>query len=66
MTRGGKDSGEVVEFMTLFARLKDWTDDMPEELEAHHSTGSRSVSEKQTYILPAAIIVGGFLLAGLI
>ena len=28
----GKDSTEVVAFMTLFARLKDWGDDAPEKL----------------------------------
>ena len=32
MSRGAKDSAEVVEFMTLFARLKRWSDDAPEEL----------------------------------
>ena len=32
MSRGAKDSAEVVEFMTLFARLKHWSDDAPEEL----------------------------------
>jgi hypothetical protein len=32
MSRSGKDSGEVVKFMTLFARLKDWSDDAPEDL----------------------------------
>lgn len=28
----GKDSPKVVEFMTLFARLKEWSDDAPEDL----------------------------------
>ena len=32
MSKPGKDSGEVVNFMALFARLKDWSDDAPEEL----------------------------------
>lgn len=32
MNESGKDSAEVVAFMTLFARLKDWCDDAPEEL----------------------------------
>jgi hypothetical protein len=32
MSSGNKDSPEVVEFMTLFARLKDWSDDAPDEL----------------------------------
>lgn len=32
MSRGTKDSAEVVIFMTLFARLKLWSDDAPEEL----------------------------------
>ena len=32
MSRSAKDSAEVVEFMTLFARLKHWSDDAPEEL----------------------------------
>lgn len=29
---GGKDSAEVVKFMSLFAKLKDWTDDDPASL----------------------------------
>lgn len=32
MTRHSKDSREVVTFRTLFARLRDWTDDVPEKL----------------------------------
>lgn len=32
MSESGKDSPEVIEFMTLFARLKNWCDDVPEEL----------------------------------
>jgi len=32
MMANNKDSGEVVKFMTLFARLKDWSDDDPESL----------------------------------
>lgn len=32
MSRLGKDSPEVVKFMALFARLKDWSDDDPEGL----------------------------------
>lgn len=32
MSKSGKDSGEVIEFMTLFKRLKYWCDDAPEEL----------------------------------
>jgi hypothetical protein len=32
MSTGAKDSAEVVKFMTLFARLKDWCDDEPEQL----------------------------------
>ncbi len=32
MSKSGKDSAEVVEFMTLFKRLKYWCDDAPEEL----------------------------------
>ncbi len=32
MSESGKDSTEVVEFMTLFKRLKYWCDDAPEEL----------------------------------
>jgi len=31
---GGKDSAQVVKFMTLFAKLKEWSDDAPEQLEA--------------------------------
>ena len=33
MTKPGKDSPEVIKFMTLFARLKHWSDDAPDELE---------------------------------
>ena len=32
MSKPGKDSREVVEFMTLFARLKLYSDDAPEDL----------------------------------
>jgi hypothetical protein len=32
MTEPGKDSPEVVQFITLFARLKHRSDDAPEEL----------------------------------
>jgi hypothetical protein len=32
MNKYSKDSVEVVEFMTLFTRLKDWCDDAPDEL----------------------------------
>lgn len=32
MNTGAKVSAEVVEFMTLFARLKDWCDEEPEQL----------------------------------
>ena len=32
MSTGGKDSAEAVQFMTLFARLRDWCDDEPEQL----------------------------------
>jgi hypothetical protein len=32
MTSAGKDSAEVVEFMTLFARLKEYCDDTPEDV----------------------------------
>lgn len=32
MSRPGKDSSEVVEFMTLFGRLKYWSDDSPQDL----------------------------------
>jgi len=32
MSRPGKDSSEVVAFMALFARLKDWSDDDPKGL----------------------------------
>lgn len=32
MTNAGKDSAEVVEFMTLFARLKECCDDSPEDV----------------------------------
>ena len=32
MSQGAKDSVEVIEFMKLFARLKDWCEDAPDEL----------------------------------
>lgn len=32
MSLNSKDSVEVIKFMTLFARLKDWCDDAPDEL----------------------------------
>lgn len=32
MSQSGKDSPEVVKFMALFGRLKDWSDNSPEEL----------------------------------
>ena len=32
MSDASKDSPEVVEFMALFSRLKDWSDDDPEGL----------------------------------
>ncbi len=40
MSRGGKDSAEVVKFMALFARLKDWSDDAPEQLAKFAATDS--------------------------
>jgi hypothetical protein len=44
MSKPSKDSAAVVKFMTLFARLKDWSDDAPAELSQLASTDS-SVSE---------------------
>lgn len=44
MSRGWKDSAEVVEFMALFARLKDWSDDAPGEL-ADFAATDPSVNE---------------------
>ena len=32
MSKPGKDTPEVVKFMALFAKLKDWSDDDPEGL----------------------------------
>jgi hypothetical protein len=32
VSRIAKDPAEVIKFMTLFARLKDWLDDAPDEL----------------------------------
>jgi len=32
LSRDGKDSAEVVKFMKLFARLKEWSDDQPHGL----------------------------------
>lgn len=34
MSKFGKDSPEAVRFMSLFTRLKDWSDDRPEGLRA--------------------------------
>jgi hypothetical protein len=44
MSRSGKDSSEVVKFMTLFARLKDWSDDAPEDL-AEFAASDTSVKD---------------------
>ena len=44
MTSRGKDSDEVVEFMALFTRLKDWCDDEPEDL-ADFSESDSSIKE---------------------
>ena len=38
MSFSSKDSAEVVRFMTLFARLKQWCDDAPDELAAFAQT----------------------------
>ncbi len=38
MSRGWKDSAEVVEFMTLFTKLKHWSDDAPDDLESFAAT----------------------------
>jgi hypothetical protein len=38
MSTDSKDSAEVVEFLTLFAKLKDWIDDDAEILPALAST----------------------------
>src|SRR5688500_10284543 len=40
----GKDSGSVVEFMKLFAQLKHWSDDAPDEL-AHLAASDPGVND---------------------
>lgn len=40
MSPSAKDSAEVMEFMTLFARLKQWCDDAPDELADFAKTDS--------------------------
>ena len=78
MTNPGKDSPEVIEFMTLFARLRDWSDDAPEEL-AEFAANDDSVkdlctklsfsahflkmNERRTRALFAAPVDPAFLLA---
>ncbi|WP_035872500.1 hypothetical protein [Cucumibacter marinus] len=44
MSKSGKDSPEVVEFMALFARLKLYSDDMPDDL-AEQAASDTSVRE---------------------
>jgi hypothetical protein len=44
MTSRGKDSNEVVEFMMLFTRLKDWCDDEPDGL-ADFAESDSSIKE---------------------
>lgn len=53
MIRGGKDSAEVIDFMTLFTRLKDWCDDAPDEL-ADLATSDSSVQELCNHLFHAA------------
>lgn len=53
MTKSGKDTAEVVEFMTLFARLKHWCDDTPEELADFAKTDS-SIKDLCTKVFFAA------------
>ena len=53
MTKPGKDSLEVVEFMALFARLKHWSDDAPEEL-AELAASDSSVKDLCTRLSFAA------------
>ena len=44
---GNKDSGEIVVFMTLFQKLRDWIDDDPEGLYEFAATDD-SVAELQS------------------
>lgn len=53
MTKLGKDSPEVVNFMVLFARLKDWSDDAPNEL-AEFAASDSSVRDLCTKLFFAA------------
>lgn len=53
---GGKDSAEVVEFMSLFARLKNWCDDASEELFDFAKSDS-SVKDLCTQLADAAHVL---------
>ena len=53
MSKPGKDTPEVVEFMALFARLKDWSDDDPEGL-SDFAASDESVKELCTKLSFAA------------
>lgn len=53
MSKAGKDSAEVIEFMTLFARLKLFSNDTPEDL-ADLAASDSSVMDLCTQLHPAA------------
>ena len=56
MSNIGKDSPEVVKFMALFARLKDWCDEAPEELSDFAKTDT-SIKDLCTQLSSAAHIL---------
>ena len=56
MSQVGKDSPEVIEFMMLFARLKDWSDDAPDELPDQAAADS-SVKELCSQLSLAACLL---------
>jgi len=56
MSQSPKDSPEVMKFMTLFSRLKQWCDDAPEELEELARTDS-SIRDVGVAVVSAASVL---------
>lgn len=56
MSQVGKDSPEVIEFMMLYARLKDWSDDEPDGL-ADQAEADASVKELCSQLSLAAFLL---------
>ncbi len=52
MARSGKDSDEVKIFLTLFARLKEWSDDAPHDLVELANRDSSVKDLCGNYIMP--------------